>query len=66
MSDFQPPAPPEGTQTLEDKTLVPPVVWAFPLSLSLKSPDERLKAQATDKSGKPAVEPAGAAVEKPQ
>ena len=24
-----------------DEDLVPPVVWAFPLSLSLKSPDER-------------------------
>lgn len=43
MSDFQPPAPPEGTQTLQDETLVPPVVWAFPLSLNLKSPDERSK-----------------------
>ncbi len=72
MSDFQPPAPPEGTQTLEDKTLVPPVVWAFPLSLSLKSPEERMKAaQSSDKATKPAAQPgaqpAGAAnVEKSQ
>jgi len=41
ISDFQPPAPPEGTQTLTDETLMPPVAWSFPLSLSLKSPDER-------------------------
>jgi Tfp pilus assembly protein PilN len=41
ISDFQPPAPPEGTQTLTDETLMPPVAWSFPLSLSLKSPEDR-------------------------
>jgi Tfp pilus assembly protein PilN len=41
IQDFYRPAPPEGTQTVVDETLVPPVVWAFPLSLSLKSPEER-------------------------
>ncbi|MBL8857906.1 MAG: hypothetical protein JNL28_05330 [Planctomycetes bacterium] len=46
VSDFQPPAPPEGTQTLVDETLVPSVAWSFPLSLTLKSPEER-----GDKSG---------------
>ena len=68
IGDFQPPAPPEGTQTLQDETLVPPVVWAFPLSLSLKSPEERLKAQAAEKSTKPAAQqqPGAANVEKPQ
>lgn len=43
--DFFPPAPPEGTQTIVDETLVPPVVWAFPLSLSLRSPEEREQAR---------------------
>ena len=38
--------PPEGTQTLIDETLVPPVAWAFPLSLSLKGPEERTKSAA--------------------
>ena len=39
--DFQPPAPPEGTQTLVDTELIPSEVWAFPLSLDLKSAEER-------------------------
>ncbi len=43
IEDFLPPAPPEGTQTLVDKELIPSVVWAFPLSLELKSPEERQK-----------------------
>lgn len=69
MSDFQPPAPPEGTQTLEDNTLVPPVVWAFPLSLSLKSPEERTKAQSPEKPAKAPAQPSAASApsaEKPQ
>ena len=41
VEDFYNPAPPEGTQTVVDETLVPPVVWGFPMSLSLKSPEER-------------------------
>jgi hypothetical protein len=41
IEDFLPPAPPEGTQTLVDKDLIPSVVWAFPLSLDLKNPEER-------------------------
>jgi hypothetical protein len=41
ITDFQPPAPPEGTQTLVDETLVPSVAWSFPLSLTLKSTEER-------------------------
>ena len=40
IEDFLPPAPPEGTQTLVDKELIPPVVWAFP-QLDLKTPEER-------------------------
>lgn len=50
-SDFLPPAPPEGTQTLVDETLVPPVVWAFPMSLTLKSPEERAAKAPDDKPG---------------
>jgi len=49
LSDFHPPAAPEGTQTLVDKELVPPVVWAFPLALTIRSPEER-------NASKPAVE----------
>ena len=41
IEDFLPPAPPEGTQTLVDNELIPPVVWAFPLALDLKTPEER-------------------------
>ena len=44
IDDFEKPSPPEGTQTLVDETLVPPVAWAFPLALSLKAPEERTKA----------------------
>jgi hypothetical protein len=45
IEDFYPPAPPEGTQTVVDEDLVPPVVWGFPLSLSLRSPEEREEAR---------------------
>jgi len=46
IDDFERPAPPEGTQTLIDETLVPPVAWAFPMSLSLKGPEDRAKSEA--------------------
>jgi len=46
IDDFEKPAPPEGTQTLVDETLVPPIAWAFPLSLTLKGPEDRSKAAA--------------------
>jgi len=45
IEDFYRPAPPEGTQTVVDEDLVPPVVWAFPLSLTLRSPEEREEAR---------------------
>lgn len=48
IADFQPPAPPEGTQTNVDETLMPPVAWSFPLSLTLKSTEERLGKPAKD------------------
>jgi Tfp pilus assembly protein PilN len=54
VQDFDPPAPPEGTQTLVDEELVPPVVWAFPLSLSLKGAPEDPK-KAAPKPGAPAA-----------
>ena len=41
IEDFAPPAPPEGTQTIKDEELIPSEVWAFPLVLSLKNPEER-------------------------
>jgi hypothetical protein len=41
IEDFHPPAPPEGTESLVDEELVPPVVWAFPMSLKLKDPEDR-------------------------
>ena len=46
IDDFERPAPPEGTQTLVDETLVPPIAWAFPMSLSLKGPEDRAKSSA--------------------
>lgn len=52
IADFQPPAPPEGTQTLVDETLIPSVAWSFPLSLTLKSPEERGDKSADKSKGK--------------
>lgn len=43
ITDFQPPAPPEGSQTNVDKDLMPSEVWSFPLELDLLSPEERLE-----------------------
>lgn len=48
IADFQPPAPPEGSQTNVDESLMPPVAWSFPLSLTLKSTEERLGKPAKD------------------
>jgi hypothetical protein len=59
LADFQPPAPPEGSQTLVDDTLVPPVAWSFPLSLTLKTAEERAGGKAADdKKAAPAAKPA--------
>jgi Tfp pilus assembly protein PilN len=65
IADFLPPSPPEGSQALADDSLVPSVAWSFPLSLTLKSPEERAGKKATDKGkkapgAKPAVEPKAA------
>jgi hypothetical protein len=67
IADFLPPSPPEGSQALADDTLVPSVAWSFPLSLTLKSPEERAGKKAPDKNakGKPAAGKAGAATTPP-
>ena len=57
IADFDPPARPEGSQSVVDKELVPAVVWAFPLSLTLKSKEEPAAAK------KPAPKPAAATPE---
>lgn len=36
IEDFDKPAPPEGSETLNDPELMPALVWAFPLSIDLK------------------------------
>ena len=41
VEDFYAPAPPEGTQKAKDEDLIPSEVWAFPLQLDLRSPEER-------------------------
>ncbi|MCB9905658.1 MAG: hypothetical protein H6831_14725 [Planctomycetes bacterium] len=41
IKDFNPPAPPEGSESIVDEELMPAVVWAFPLELDLKTPEER-------------------------
>ena len=58
LADFQPPAPPEGSKTNVDETLMPSVAWSFPLSLTLKSPEERLGKAAKADPKKPAAKPA--------
>ncbi|MCY2960301.1 MAG: hypothetical protein NTY35_09065 [Planctomycetota bacterium] len=58
IADFQPPAPPEGSQTNVDETLMPPVAWSFPLSLTLKSTEERLGKVTKDGKKPSAKKPA--------
>lgn len=38
---FNSPKLPEGSKNAEEEDLIPSVNWSFPLSLSLRSPDER-------------------------
>ncbi|HTF90203.1 MAG TPA: hypothetical protein VK843_17440 [Planctomycetota bacterium] len=61
IQDFDAPAPPEGTQTLVDKELVPAVVWAFPVSLQLKLKEDQIVKKAAPKPAAPATDPAKAA-----
>jgi len=46
ISDFEPPAPPEGSQSNVDTELIPAVVWSFPLQLDLRSPEDRARNRA--------------------
>lgn len=55
ISDFEPPAAPEGTQTQVDESLVPPVAWAFPLKLKMKPRDDSAGKPAAPKPGKNAA-----------
>ncbi|MEM7307722.1 MAG: hypothetical protein AAF682_13670 [Planctomycetota bacterium] len=48
--DFNPPADPEGSQTLVDTELDPPEVWSFPFELTLKSPEDRREAAAEERA----------------
>lgn len=52
ISDFEPPAAPEGTQTLVDEALIPPVAWAFPLKLKMKSREDVSAKNGPAKGGK--------------
>jgi hypothetical protein len=52
ITDFEPPAAPEGTQTLVDETLVPPVAWAFPMKLKMKARDDGAAKAAPAKGAK--------------
>jgi len=64
ISDFLPPAAPEGSQAMVDETLVPSVAWSFPLSVTLKPAEERGAKDGKDgkdaKGGKDAKDPNGA------
>ena len=46
MEDFHEPGHPEGTESLTDEELMPSVVWSFPLTVELKSAEERKKEAA--------------------
>jgi Tfp pilus assembly protein PilN len=63
LEDFLPPAPPAGTQSSEDKELIPAVVWSFPLQIEIKTLEQRkadrAKAAGTQKGAPAADKPAG-------
>lgn len=48
ITDFLPPAPPEGKQSKTDLTLSPSQYWDFKLQVELKSPDDRAAAGSAD------------------
>ncbi len=50
IEDFSKPGSPEGTLSPADDNLIPAVNWSFPLTLELKSPDERQKARLLKES----------------
>lgn len=47
VEGFNPPAPPEGSESVKDEELAPSVVWSFPLSLDLV--DTKAKAETSAK-----------------
>ena len=49
---FGKPAPPEGRRNSPEEDLIPSVNWSFPLTINLKSPEERVKARlAAEEAG---------------
>lgn len=66
ITDFLPPAPPEGSQSMVDKDLIPSVVWAFPLQLTLKTPEERAAAREAEAAQADSDEEAPASKESSQ
>jgi Tfp pilus assembly protein PilN len=64
MEDFLPPGSPEGQATQIDKDLVPAVVWAFPLNLTLKSAEERSAGKDAATAGESKPKPVGPSKDK--
>lgn len=54
IEEFLAPAPPAGTQSSKDEELIPAVVWSFPLSIEIKSLEQRQaeRAQADEQKSK--------------
>lgn len=52
IDDFSQPGSPEGTLNPPDDDLIPSVNWSFPLTLALKSPDERAVARLAEEVSK--------------
>ena len=50
IEDFNKPGSPEGTLSPADENLIPAINWSFPLTMELKSPDERQKARLLKES----------------
>ncbi len=52
IHDFNDPKLPEGSINAREEELIPSVNWSFPLSLTLRSPDDRLKARQAIEAAK--------------
>ena len=59
IQDFEPPSRPEGSQTLVDRELEPSVVWAFPVSLALKSKEDAAAKKPAPKAAAAPATPTG-------
>ena len=46
IEEFQPPAPPAGSQSSKDTELIPAVVWSFPLQIEMKTLEQRQEDRA--------------------